>query len=160
LLSSRGYDVLALTGKTGQQPYLESLGATGIIDRNALEFGSRPLEHADWGGAIDNLGGEILAWLTRTVRPAGNIASIGLAASHDLQMTVMPFILRGINLLGIHMEVDRELRTELWRRLGTDLRPKHLDRIVSREITLNELPECFGAYIEGSVTGRTLVRIQ
>jgi NADPH2:quinone reductase len=160
LLSSHGYDVMALTGKADQQPYLESLGASGIIDRKSLEIGKRPLEHANWGGAIDNLGGDVLAWLTRTVRPSGNIASIGLAADHELHTTVMPFILRGISLLGIYMEVEQELRAQLWQRLGTDMLPQHLDRIVTREIRLNELPECFDAYIDGSVTGRTLVRIQ
>ena len=160
LLSSRGYEVTALTGKIEQQPYLESLGASGIIDRNALAIGNRPLEHADWGGAIDNLGGEILAWLTRTVRPSGNIASIGLAAGHELHTTVMPFILRGINLLGINMEVDHELRALLWQRLGSDLTPQHLDQIVTREVTLSELPDCFDAYIDGSITGRTIVQIR
>ena len=160
LLSSLDYQVIALTGKLEQQPYLESLGATDVIDRNTLVFGNRPLEHADWGGAIDNLGGETLAWLTRTVRRFGNIASIGLVAGYELHTTVMPFILRGVNLLGIHMDVAPELRTELWQRLGDDLKPQHLDQIASQEVTLNELPSCFDAYIDAAVTGRTLVRMR
>ena len=159
LLSARGYQVTALTGKDEQQSYLESLGATEIIDRKTLELGTKPLEHARWGGAVDNLGGEILAWLTRTVKPRGNIASIGLAASPELQTTVMPFILRGVSLLGINMEVGPELRAELWERLGSDLKPRHLEQIVAREVTLNELPDSFDAYMSGSVIGRTLVRI-
>lgn len=159
LLSSRGYEVAALTGKLDQKPYLEALGATSVIDRKATDFGSRPLQRAEWGGAIDNLGGEALTWLTRTVGYFGNIASIGLAAGHELHTTVMPFILRGVNLLGIHMDVPRELRTELWQRLGDDLRPRHLDQIVTREVTLSELPDCFDAYIDAGVTGRTLVRL-
>ncbi len=159
LLSARGYQVTALTGKDEQQSYLESLGATEIIDRKTLELGTKPLEHARWGGAVDNLGGEILAWLTRTVKPWGNIASIGLAASPELQTTVMPFILRGVSLLGINMEVGPELRAELWERLGSDLKPRHLEQIVAREVTLNELPDSFDAYMSGSVVGRTLVRV-
>jgi NADPH2:quinone reductase len=160
LLSSRGYEVTALTGKDEQQHYLESLGATDIIDRKTLELGTKPLEHAIWGGAIDNLGGEILAWLTRTVRPSGNIASVGLVAGPELETTVMPFILRGVSLLGINMEVGHELRAELWERLGSDLRPRHLERIVTREVGLSELPGCFDAYMNGSAIGRTLVRVQ
>ncbi len=160
LLSARGYRVTALTGKDDQRHYLESLGATEIIDRKTLELGTKPLEHADWGGAIDNLGGEILAWLARTVRPWGNIASVGLAAGPKLETTVMPFILRGVSLLGINMEVGHELRAELWERLGSDLRPRRLEQIVAREVSLSELPDCFDAYMSGSVIGRTLVRIQ
>ncbi len=160
LLSARGYQVTALTGKGEQRRYLESLGATDIIDRKTLDLGTKPLEHADWGGAIDNLGGEILAWLTRTVKPGGNIASVGLAAGIELQTTVMPFILRGVSLLGINMDVGHELSTELWRRLGSDLKPRHLERIVTREVSLSELPDCFDAYISGSALGRTLVRVQ
>ena len=160
LFSARGYQVTALTGKAEQHGYLESLGATETIDRKTLKLGTKPLEHARWGGAVDNLGGEILAWLTRTVKPWGNIASIGLAASMELQTTVMPFILRGVNLLGINMEVGRELRASLWERLGSDLKPHHLDQIVAREVSLSELPECFDAYMSGSVIGRTLVRVQ
>ena len=159
LLSSKGYQVAALTGKTRETPYLEALGASQIIDRKMLEIGGKPLEHADWGGAIDNLGGDILAWLTRTVRPNGNIASIGLAAGADLVTTVMPFILRGVNLLGINMEVTPELRATLWQRLGDELQPQQLDRIVTREVTLTELPDCFEAYMRGDMTGRTVVKI-
>jgi len=160
LLSARGYQVTALTGKDDQQDYLESLGATEIIDRKTLALGTKPLEHAEWGGAVDNLGGEVLAWLTRTVRPRGNIASIGLAAGTQLQTTVMPFILRSVSLLGINMEVGHELRAELWSRLGGDLEPKHLEQIVTREVALNELPGCFDSYMAGGRVGRTLVRIQ
>lgn len=160
LLAARGYQVTAVTGKDEQQRYLESLGATEIIDRRTLDLGTKPLEHADWGGAIDNLGGEILAWLTRTVRPGGNIASIGLAAGTELRTTVMPFILRGVSLLGINMDVGHALRAELWERLGSDLKPRHLERIVTREVSLSELPDCFDAYMSGSALGRTLVRVQ
>ena len=159
LFSGRDYEVAALTGKADQREFLESIGAGTIIDRGELELESRPLGRAQWGGAVDNLGGDVLSWLTRTVRPSGNIASIGLAASAELHTTVMPFILRAVSLLGINLEFYPELRSTLWERLAGDLAPRHLDVITTREVALEELPTCFEAYIEGSVTGRTLVKI-
>ena len=159
LFSGRGYEVAALTGKTQHGDFLRSIGAHSILDRNALELDSKPLGRAQWGGAVDNLGGEVLAWLTRTVRPTGNIASVGLAASAELRTTVMPFILRAVSLIGINMEFHAGLRAQLWRRLADDLAPRHLDTITTREVTLEELPGCFEAYLEGRVSGRTLVRL-
>lgn len=160
ILSARGYEVAALTGKADQASFLESLGANEIVDRNALEMGTRPLESARWGGAIDNLGGDVLAWLTRTTRPWGNVASIGLAASVELHTTVMPFILRSVSLIGVNMEVQAELRAEIWERLANDLRPQHLDLIANRELTLEELPGCFEDYLSAGVVGRTIVKIK
>jgi len=159
LFNGLGYEVAALTGKVEQRDFLESIGASTIIDRRELELETKPLGRAQWGGAVDNLGGDVLSWLTRTVRPSGNIASIGLAASPKLHTTVMPFILRAVNLLGINLEFYPELRASLWARLADDLAPQHLDVITTREVTLDELPGCFEAYVEGSVTGRTLVKI-
>jgi len=159
LLNARGYEVVALTGKIDRVPYLKGIGATEVLDRNTLEMGSKPLEHARWAGAIDNLGGEILAWLTRTMRPHGVIASIGLAASAELHTTVMPFILRAVSLLGINIEVGHKLRDEVWQRLTTDLRPRHLDAIAKTEATLAQLPALFGAYLDAQTVGRTVVRI-
>ena len=93
----------ALTGKAeAQADYLKALGAHTVVDRLTLEMGNKPLESALWGGAVDNLGGPTLGYLTRTVKPWGNIATIGLAQAHTLDTTVMPFILRGVSLLGIH----------------------------------------------------------
>jgi NADPH2:quinone reductase len=159
ILNARGYEVVALTGKTQHASYLRTLGAGEVLDRNRLELDGKPLEHARWGGAIDNLGGEVLAWLTRTTRPWGNIASVGLAASHELHTTVMPFILRAVSLLGVSVDVPAELRATLWQRLAGDLRPPHLDDIVRREVTLDDLPGCFGGYVGGNVVGRTVVKI-
>ena len=120
---------------------------------------TKPLGRGLWGGAVDNLGGEMLGWLTRTVRPWGNIASIGLAAGAGLSTTVMPFILRSVSLIGVNMEVDSGLRHRIWERLASDLRPRRLDVITTREVTLSELPACFDGFMEGAVTGRTVVRI-
>jgi acrylyl-CoA reductase (NADPH) len=160
MLSRRGYSVTALTSKTTANEYLHSLGADKILNTRELELGDRPLEKAVWGGAIDNLGGAILAWLTRTTRSYGNIASIGLASGIELSTTVMPFILRGVSLLGINsVEAPRDLRITVWNRIAADLAPAHLDQIVNREITLADLPQYFPDYIDGKVTGRTIVRL-
>jgi acrylyl-CoA reductase (NADPH) len=114
-----------------------------------------------FAGAVDNVGGEMLTWLTRTVDSWGNIASIGLAGSAELKTTVMPFILRAVSLLGINTSTTpRDLRLQVWQRIATDLRPRHLDRIVTRTIAFDELPEEFPAYIQGGVVGRTVVKIR
>ena len=160
IFSRRGYAVTALTHKSGAEEYLRGLGARDVQVLSTMKLGSRPLEKAIWGGAVDNLGGEVLAWLTRTTVPLGNIASVGLAAGVDLNTTVMPFILRGVCLLGINsVEAPRELRIAVWQRVGGDLKPAHVDRIAAREVALDELPGCFDAYIAGTVTGRTIVRL-
>ncbi len=160
MLSKRGYSVTAMTSKADAHDYLRSLGATEIINFRELELGQRPLEKALWAGAIDNLGGDVLAWLTRTTLGYGNIASIGLAAGFALNTTVMPFILRGVNLLGINsVEAPLALRAEVWQRMAQDLAPRHLDAIATREVSLDELPEQFQAYVDGAVVGRTIVRL-
>ncbi|HEY0768153.1 MAG TPA: oxidoreductase, partial [Steroidobacteraceae bacterium] len=160
MLATRGYRVLAVSGKATAGDYLKALGATEVLARQDLNLGSRPLENARFAGAIDNLGGEVLAWLTRTVDFWGNIASIGMASSAELKTTVMPFILRGVALLGINSAATRrEWRLAVWKRIATDLRPRHLEQIVTRTIAFDELPGAFPAYLEGRVTGRTVVRI-
>jgi len=160
MLAARGYRVVAVSGKAGAAQYLKELGAAEVLTRQDLELGSRPLETARFAGAIDNLGGEVLAWLTRSVDFWGNIASIGMAGSAELKTTVMPFILRGVNLLGINSSATRrEWRLAVWKRIATDLRPRHLERIVTRTIAFDELPGAFPAYLDGAVTGRTVVRI-
>ncbi len=161
MLATRGYQVIALSGKPEQADYLRSLGAADVLDRRTLDLGSRPLETARFGGAIDNLGGEVLTWLTRTVDFWGNIASIGLAQSPELKTTVMPFILRGVSLIGVNSSATpREWRLKVWERIGTDLRPRHLDAIVTRTVDFADLPQAFPAYLQGTVTGRTVVRIR
>jgi len=160
MLASRGYEAVAVSGKPQAADYLKSLGAARILTRQEIDFGSRPLERALFGGAIDNVGGEMLTWLTRTTSYGGNIASIGLAGSAKLDTTVMPFILRAVSLLGINSSATpRELRLAVWKRIATDLRPRHLDRIVTREVAFDELPAAFPTYLKGEVTGRAVVRI-
>ena len=160
LLAGRGYEVVAVSGKPEAEDHLRALGAAQILRRQDVDLGSRPMEAVRWAGAIDNVGGEVLTWLTRTVDFWGNIASIGLAGSPKLETTVLPFILRGINLLGINSSATpRDLRLEVWRRLASDLRPRHFDRLVTRTIGLEELPGAFDDYLKGRVLGRTVVRI-
>jgi len=160
MLSGRGYEVAAVTGKAEQAEYLKSIGASEVLLRDELDLGKRPLEKARWAGAIDNLGGEHLTWLTRTVDYGGNIASVGLAASYKLETTVMPFILRAVCLLGINsVDTPRELRLRVWQRIGADLKPQHLEKIGHRTIGFDELPEQFQAYVDGAVTGRVVVDI-
>jgi NADPH2:quinone reductase len=160
MLAGRGYEVVAVTGKPESVDYLKTLGAAQVLLRRDIDTGKRPLEAARFAGAIDNVGGETLTWLTRTVDTWGNIASIGLAGGAELHTTVMPFILRGINLLGINSSATlRDTRLIVWNRIATDLRPRHLEQIVTRTLPFDELPGAFAGYLEGTVTGRTVVRI-
>lgn len=160
MLAGRGYEVVAVTGKESATEYLRQLGAARVLLRDRIDLGKRPMEEAQFAGAIDNVGGELLTWLTRTMSFWGNIASIGLAASPELKTTVMPFILRGVSLLGINsVYTPRALRLQVWQRLAGDLKPRHLDSIVTRTIDFDALPSAFDAYLKGGVVGRTVVRI-
>ncbi len=160
MLAGRGYEVVAVSGKPDAGRYLADIGAARVLRRQDVDLGARPLEAAQWAGAIDNVGGELLTWLTRTVDFWGNIASVGLAGGHELKTTVMPFILRGVNLLGINsVATPRDVRLEVWRRIATDLRPARLDRIAGRLVDFEDLPAQFADHLKGQVTGRTVVKI-
>ncbi len=160
MLSGAGYSVTAMSSKADAEDYLKSIGASDFVNLRELELGNRPLEKALWAGAIDNLGGDVLGWLTRTTQPYGNIAAIGLAAGFALNTTVMPFILRGVSLLGINsVGVPLAQRSEVWQRVATDLKPTHLDVIANREVSLDELSGEFQRYIDATVVGRTIVRL-
>jgi NADPH2:quinone reductase len=161
MLAGRGYAVTALTGKAASADYLRELGAAEVLVRGEFEMGTRPLEKATWAGAVDNLGGETLAWLTRTMDWWGSIASIGLAQSHELHTTVMPFILRGANILGVNsVATPRDLRLQVWARLASDLKPRHLQQIADNVVPLTDIADAFDAYIDGAVRGRTLVDLR
>jgi putative YhdH/YhfP family quinone oxidoreductase len=158
MLTRAGYEAHAITGKIDRLDFLTSLGAAQVISRDGLHGGQRPLEAAKWAGAIDNVGDEMLAGLTRVIRPYGNIASCGLARGHELHTTVMPFIIRGVSLLGIASAgTARRIRDEIWQKLASDWRPAHLDRICTKEVTLDQLSEVFGNMLAGNSFGRTLV---
>ncbi|MCU7921827.1 MAG: oxidoreductase [Candidatus Thiodiazotropha sp. (ex Dulcina madagascariensis)] len=160
IFDGEGYEVTAVTGKRDQQGYLEHLGAREVMGREEARTYHHTLERGRWGGAVDNVGGEMLASITRKVKPWGNIAAIGLAGGHEFNTTVMPFILRGVSLLGINSAgCPYAIRHEIWQRLATDLKPRHLDDIVSQTVTLEQLPEVFEQMLAGQMLGRTVVAI-
>jgi acrylyl-CoA reductase (NADPH) len=160
ILSKLGFEVAAVSGKAELHDWLRGLGAKQILGRDELPGRDRPLEKAVWGGAVDNVGGAMLAKITRTVVPNGNIASIGLAGGTALETTVMPFILRGIALLGCNsVDVPYPLRSQLWQHLASDWRPDDLEHILSASIGIAALPGVFEQMLSGKTHGRVLVEI-
>lgn len=160
ILSGLGYEVVALTGKESETEALKSIGATEVMLRQSLDLTKiKPLSSETWAGAVDNLGGDVLAWMASGMKVGGTLASIGLAASHNLNTTVMPFILRGVSLLGIDsVNCPMAQRAEVWRRLATDMKPKALPAL-TRHIDFADLPEAFAAYVAGQARGRVVVDI-
>ncbi|WP_149193827.1 YhdH/YhfP family quinone oxidoreductase [Luteimonas suaedae] len=159
IFSSAGYQVHAISGKPEHAGYLRAIGADAVLGRDALAT-ARPMESVRFGGGLDNVGGPMLTSLLAQTAPYGNVASAGLAASHDLPATVMPFIIRGVSLLGVASAgTARGIRDEVWRRLASDWKPCHLDRICTREAPLEQLPEVFARMLAGDSLGRTLVTI-
>jgi len=160
MLARLGFQVTAITGKDAEHDYLKQLGAAEVISRRSLEMGKKPLEKMLWAGAVDSLGGEPLAWLTRTMAINGVIASVGNAAGFELHTTVFPFILRGVRLIGVDsVNTEMPLRRRIWERLGGDLKPRHL-QAVAQPIGLDELPAAFGRLVNGEVRGRYLVKLR
>ena len=160
ILARLGFEVVAVSGKPDRHDWLRGLGAARCIGRDELQGGDRPLETAVWGGAIDNVGGKMLARITRTVVPGGNIASIGLAGGVELETTVMPFILRGIALLGCcGVDTPIPLRKQLWRRLAGDWGLPHPESVHSETVGLDGLTTVFERMLAGQTHGRVLVRI-
>lgn len=160
MLAGLGHRVVAITGKLDHADYLRELGASEVLDRHSLDAGARPLEAPRFAGAVDNVGGEQLAWLTRRMEFGASIACVGMAGGTQLSGTVLPLILRGVSLLGINSAPTvRALREQIWQRLASDLRPRHLHRIATRTVTLDQLPDVFGDYLQAGIVGRTLVRI-
>ena len=160
ILTQAGYEAHAISGKFDHFDDLIALGAKQCISTKDLYWGQRPLETSKWAGAIDNVGGDLLAGLTRVIHPYGNIASCGNAAAIELQTTVMPFIIRGVSLLGIASAgTARNIRNEVWTRLASDWKPAHLDRIATKEVSLEQLPAVFDTMTSGASFGRTVVKI-
>jgi len=160
LFSKAGYEVCAISGKLDEFDWLHRLGAVQCIDRHNLEWPNAPMASARFAGALDTVGGDILSGLTRVIKPWGNIASCGMAGGIDLRTTVMPFIIRGICLLGINSAAcPYPIRRDLWQRLATDWKPSCLDEIVTHISALEGLPDSFERLIAGGGHGRTLVEI-
>ena len=159
-LAARGYLVTALTRKEHEAGYLRGLGAADVMAHGTLQMGTRPLEKAAWAGAVDPVGGDTLAWLTRTMKYGGCIASSGLTGGTELRTTVLPFILRGVKLLGIESSMcPMDRRLETWTRAATDLKPAHL-RTMTTEIGLDDLPAAFDALLKGAARGRYVVNLR
>ncbi len=159
IFSRAGYTVHAVTGKADQAPYLKSLGASEILGRDALDT-RRPMESARFGGALDNVGGAMLNSLLAQTVPYGNVATAGLAASSELPTTVMPFIIRGVSLLGVASAgTARDIREAVWAHLASDWKPQNLDAIATDEVTLDGMAPIFERMLAGRSLGRTVVRI-
>jgi putative YhdH/YhfP family quinone oxidoreductase len=160
LLAGLGHEVHAATGKADEADLLRALGAAEVLTREETSGESdRPLERQRWAGVVDPVGGTSLAYALRTLRIGGAVATSGQIGGAALHTTVFPFILRGVSLLGIdsaNMEI--EARRALWERLGADLRPRHLDRLVT-EVGLDEVDRVLGETLDGSGRGRTVVRV-
>jgi acrylyl-CoA reductase (NADPH) len=159
MLAKLGYHVVAVTGKDAEHDLLKELGAQEVLSRRELEMGTRPLEKGLWAAAFDSVGGEQLAWLTRTMQAGGLIASFGNAGGIELKTTVLPFILRGVRLIGVNSgDTPMPLRRKVWGRLASDLKPRHLDRI-AHVITLEGLPGYFDRMLKGEIRGRAVVKL-
>ncbi|UNK50086.1 YhdH/YhfP family quinone oxidoreductase [Lysobacter sp. S4-A87] len=159
IFSRAGFEVHAVSGKAGHADYLKAIGASEVLGRDALAT-TRPMETARFGGGLDNVGGPMLTSLLAQTAPYGNVASAGLAASADLDATVMPFIIRGVSLLGVASAgTARDIREAVWQHLASDWKPRHLDRICMREVRLEQLPEVFSTMLAGGSLGRTLVAV-
>ena len=160
ILKRLGYHVVAITGKDSEHEYLKSLGAQEVMPCSAMDLNStRPLEKAQWAAALDAVGGATLAWLTRTMQQNGVIASFGNAGGVELHTTVLPFILRGVRLIGIDSATTAmPLRQEIWRRLANEWRPPQLD-MLAHTIAFEQLPQIFPKMLSGESRGRTVVKI-
>ena len=158
-LAKLGYAVTALTGKETESGWLKQLGAKEILLRQSLDLTKiRPMDKSTWAGAVDNLGGEVLAWMASTMKVNGVIASIGLVASPNLNTTVLPFILRGVSLLGINSTEapTPEEERKVWQRLATDMRPPML-KDMARTVPFADLPKVFDDFINAKVSRRVVV---
>ena len=159
MLAALGYDIAAVTGKDSEQAFLKELGAREVLLRQSLDLGSKPLEKPLWAAAFDSVGGEQLAWLTRTMQPEGLIASFGNAGGIELKTTVLPFILRGVRLIGVNTATTpMPLRQKIWRRLASDLKPRHLAEI-AYTIEPEALPAQFEKLLKGAARGRAVVKL-
>jgi putative YhdH/YhfP family quinone oxidoreductase len=159
LLAGLGYEVVASTGKAESHEFLRQLGAVDIVERSSLgETVGRPLDSMLWAGAVDCVGGVTLANVLSKIRYGGAVAASGLTGGAQIPTTVMPFILRGVSLLGIDsVQTPMERRRQVWERLGGELKPNGIEEI-GRTIELEELDGVLSSILQGGLTGRYVVR--
>jgi NADPH2:quinone reductase len=161
ILSSQGYEVIAVSGRKSYYDFLRSLGANQVVSIDELNLGGKPLEKGRFGGVIDNVGGDLLAKLIAHVNLWGNVASIGLADSHQLSTTVFPFILRGVSVLGVSStNCPMPLRKQIWERLGVDLKPNALENIITDEVALKDVSGVFTDILDRKRYGRVIINCQ
>ena len=157
MLARLGYRVTAITGKAAEHDYLKRIGASEVLGREVLATATRPLEKGLWAAAFDSVGGEQLAALTRTMQQHGLIASFGNAGGIELHTTVLPFILRGVRLIGVDSaNTPMQIRRRVWQRLATDLKPRHL-KDIAQTVTLDQLPGIFEKMLKQQSKGRIVV---
>jgi len=156
ILAGRGYQVVAMSGKAGAAEYLKGLGAQEVIGRADAAGKERPLEPPLWAGAVDSVGGAQLAWLIRRMQRGGVIGAFGNAGGAEFAGNVLPFILRGVRLIGVNVNNPLATMQRIWERLAGDLKPRHLERIAQR-IRFEELETTFDDLLAARVTGRRVV---
>jgi putative YhdH/YhfP family quinone oxidoreductase len=160
ILSHAGYEVHAISGKEEHFGWLAELGAAECISRHDIEWGQRPLESARWAGCIDSVGGDMLSGICAAIRPWGNIAACGLAGGIGLKTTVMPFIIRGVSLIGIDSpQCPYPIREQIWPKLAAEWKPRNLELIRNRVVGLDDLNDIFGGMLEGNSLGRIVVEL-
>ncbi|HWL11812.1 MAG TPA: acryloyl-CoA reductase [Ureibacillus sp.] len=161
ILSKLGFEVEASTGKESEAEYLKKIGAASIVSRDEVYDGKiRALGKQKWAAAVDPVGGEPLAALLSQIQYGGSVAVSGLTAGTSVPTSVFPFILRGVNLLGIDsVYCDMETRLKVWERLATDFKPADLEEVIQQEVTLKELPEVLPTLLKGQARGRILVKL-
>ena len=159
LLSKVGYTVIASTGRLSEEPYLKSLGAKGVVDRGEFSTPVKPLGRMRWAGAVDSVGSITLANVLSQTQYGGTVAACGLAQGSDLPATVMPFILRGVKLVGIDsVHCPKTRRIEAWRRLARDLDKSKLAAMTTH-VKLAEVPRIASEIVAGRIRGRVVVDI-
>ncbi len=161
ILHNLGYSVAASTGKSTEHDYLKGLGASEVLSREEVAADStRPMEKERWAGSIDSVGGSTLAYLLRSTKYGGSVAACGNTGGPNFSTTVFPFILRGVNLLGIEsVNCPMELRQPLWERLATDLKPAHLLDGIGYEASLEQVPEVTAQIVKSAVRGRAIIKV-
>ena len=160
ILHKLDYEVIAVTGTESAHEYLKELGANKVVSRKKLDIGSGALEHTRWAGAIDNVGGETLSALVRATKDWGNVVSVGIAGGIKFELTTMPFIIRGVNLLGASSaNCPQDLRKKIWQRLGNNLHPNHIAKIHNQTISLEGLSTIFEKLLNNEIQGRVLVEV-
>ena len=161
ILSKLGYQVEASTGKESEHEYLKNIGAATIVSREEVFDGKiRALAKQKWAAAVDPVGGEPLAAILSQIEYGGSVAVSGLTAGTKLPTSVFPFILRGVNLLGIDsVYCPMETRLKTWNRLATDFKPINLEELIQQEIQLEQLPTVLPSLLKGQARGRTIVKL-